>query len=165
MRRAIFIVTALTASAILTSCDGSGSSPTAPSGSEARPELSKSAPRSGAVHIEKDCTDYRAGPGDHCTITKSNVDAIPVGSVITYATGAVGVALDTDVIIDPPKPGNNVAFGHCALDLSTGIGRCTISGGTGKYKRLHASVAVSPLGGPMFAWDGTYAFSGNASGK
>jgi hypothetical protein len=166
MRRIILIATTITASAVIAACDGPGStSPTAPSGSEARLELSSSAARSGAVHVEKDCSVYTGRAGDHCTITRSNVDAIPVGSTVTYAKDAVGAALDTDVILDPPKPGNNVAFGHCALDLATGIGACSLSGGTGMYKRFQASVAVSHVSGPTFAWDGTYSFSGNASEK
>jgi hypothetical protein len=117
------------------------------------------------VHIEKDCSVYTGHAGDHCTITRSNVRAIPVGSTVTYAADAVGATLDTDVSLDPPKPGNNVAFGHCALDLATGIGACSFSGGTGMYKRFQASVAVSHLSGPTFAWDGTYSFSGNAADK
>ena len=96
---------------------------------------------------------------------RSNVDAIPVGSTVTYARDAAGGVLDTDVILDPPKPGNNAAFGHCRLDLATVLGTCTFSGGTGMYKRFHANVAVSPVSGPVVAWDGTYSFSGNASDK
>jgi hypothetical protein len=166
MRRTVLIASIITASAALATCDGSrSSSPTAPSGSEARLELSDSPARSGAVHVQKECSAYTGHAGDHCTITSSNVDAIPVGSTVWYATNAVGASLDTDIILDPPKPGNNVAFGHCTLDLATGIGACTFSGGTGMYKRFNASVAVSPVGWPIFAWDGTYSFSGNASGN
>lgn len=166
MRRTILIATAITASAVIAACDGTGSSsPTAPSGSEARLELADSPARSGAVHVQKECSEYTGHAGDHCTIVRSNVDAIPVGSTITYARDAAGGVLDTDVRLDPPKPGNNVAFGHCRLDLATVLGACTFSGGTGMYKRFHASVAVSPVGGPIVAWDGTYSFSGNASDK
>ena len=166
MRRTVLIATVITASAALATCDGSGSSsPTAPSGSEARFELSDSPARSGAVHVQKECSKYTGHAGDHCTIVRSNVDAVPVGSTVTYARDAAGGVLDTDVILDPPKPGNNAAFGHCRLDLTTVLGACTFSGGTGMYKRFNASVAVSPVGWPIFAWDGTYSFSGNASGN
>ncbi len=44
------------------------------------------------------------------------------------------------------------------LDLSTGTGVVTISGGTGVFRGFRARVDVSPLGGPNFAWDGTYSF-------
>jgi hypothetical protein len=63
------------------------------------------------------------------------------------------------VVLDPPGPGNNTAFGHCELEFATGVGRCTFSGGTGKFTWFQASVAVSYLGGPNWAWDGTYSFS------
>ena len=62
-------------------------------------------------------------------------------------------------MLDTPGPGNNRAFGHCALDFATGIGLCTFDGGTGKFTGLHASAAVSYLGGPNWAWNGTFSFS------
>ena len=60
---------------------------------------------------------------------------------------AVAGWLDSDVVLDPPGPGNNTAFGHCAVNLGDGTGRCTWSGGTGKFTWFHASVDVSPRGG------------------
>ena len=114
-------------------------------------------PRSGALNIRKDCSTYAGGAGDICTITVSNLPEIPVGSVITYASAAAGGNLDTDITIDPPGTNDTVA-GHCALSLATGIGTCTISGGTGKFISLRASVAVSNVTGPTYAWDGTYTY-------
>jgi hypothetical protein len=66
--------------------------------------------------------------------------------------------LDADVKIRPLGRGHSVAFGHCTLSLVTGIGTCRLSGGTGTFKSLHARADVTPLGGPNFAWDGTYSF-------
>lgn len=66
---------------------------------------------------------------------------------------------DTDVILNQPGPGNNVAFGHRTLSLVTGVGACSLSGGTGRFTRFQADVDVSPLGWPNFAWDGTYSYS------
>jgi hypothetical protein len=82
--------------------------------------------------------------------------AIPVGSTVRYAQDPVDGLLDSDVILDPPDPGNNLAFGHCTLSLVTGVGTCRFSGGTGMFTWFHAEVDVSPLGWPDFAWDGTY---------
>ncbi len=112
-------------------------------------------PRSGALNIRKDCSTYAGGAGQICTITSSNLDVIAVGSTITYASAAAGANLDTDIVIDPPGTNDTVA-GHCTLNLATGIGTCTISGGTGKFNALRASVAVSNVAGPTYAWDGTY---------
>jgi hypothetical protein len=111
------------------------------------------------LHVEKDCSAYTGHAGDFCTLTSSSLKEIEAGSRVVYASDAVGTSLDTDVVLDLPGPGNNTAFGHCTLILATGVGVCNFSGGTGKFIWFHASVAVSYLGGPNFAWDGTYSFS------
>jgi hypothetical protein len=119
-----------------------------------------SSPRSGQLHVTKQCRGYHGLAGEHCTITSSNVNAIKVGSNVVYASAAGDPTpgqLNSDLIID--GPGNNTAYGHVVLDLSTGIGVVTFSGGTGEFKHLHAQVAVTPLGGVNYAWDGTYSFS------
>lgn len=116
--------------------------------------------RSGSLHIEKECSHYNGQANDICTITKSNLRQLGAGTTIRYDQGATADGmLSSDVTLDPPGGGKNVAFGHCALSLVTGIGECTISGGTGEFKKLTARVAVSPLGFPNFAWDGTYSFN------
>jgi hypothetical protein len=150
--------------------DGSGV-PTSPSASAAVSNLattssaiaSSGSPRSGDLHVTKDCprTDYQGRAGDFCTIASSNVDAIEVGSRIVYAQAAdfATHTLDSDVVLNPPEPGNNLAFGHCHFDLATGLGLCTFSGGTGKFTQLNASANVSHREGTIYAWDGTYSFS------
>ena len=105
--------------------------------------------------------DTRAWPGQFCTITSSNVDAIEVGSRVIYLTARGPAGLDSDVILEPPGPGNNRAFGHCTLIAPVRL--CTFSGGTGKFTHFQATATVSlPLGGPggpNFSWTGTYSFS------
>lgn len=115
-------------------------------------------PRSGALNVRKDCSTYTGRAGEVCTVTSSNLEEIAVGSRIVYASAAVGANLDTDIVLDPPGPGNDTAAGHCTLSLATGIGTCTLSGGTGKFTSLSASVAVSNVSGPTYAWDGTYTY-------
>jgi hypothetical protein len=116
-------------------------------------------PRSGDLHVTKECSAYTRLAGSFCTITSSNVKAIEVGSRIVYAQAAGATSLDSDVVLDTPGPGNNTAFGHCALDFATGLGLCTFSGGTGKFSGFEGSARVSSLGRPNWAWDGTYSFS------
>ncbi len=115
-------------------------------------------PRSGSLAVQKNCQSYTGNAGDFCTITASNLAAIPVGTVIIYRSAAVNGILDTDVTLDPPGPGNNTASGHCFVNLSTGLGTCTLDGGTGRFQHLHATADVTPLGGPNFAWNGTYSY-------
>jgi len=118
--------------------------------------------RSGALHVTKECSEYLGRAGDHCTITSSNLKLITVGSRAVYekAASAAG-SLDSDLVLYAAGRGNNTAFGHVVLDLATGRGVVTFSGGTGKFRGFHARVDVSPLGGPNFAWDGEYSFREN----
>jgi hypothetical protein len=121
--------------------------------------LLASSRRSGALQVTKECSEYTGQVGSFCTITSSNVKAIEVGSRIVYGHGPGATSLDSDIVLDTPGPGNNAAIGHCALDFATGIGLCTFSGGTGKFNQFEASANVSYLGGPNWAWNGTYSFS------
>lgn len=123
------------------------------------PSVTAASPRSGALHVTKECSAYTGAAGDYCTITSSNLAGIEVGSRVIYLEPLAFPILDTDIVLDPPGPGNNKAFGHVYLDLSKGAGEATFSGGTGKFTWFHASVDVSYLGGPNWGWDGTYSFS------
>jgi hypothetical protein len=155
IRHTLLAAAAISAAVALTACTDATAPPQLPSGVS----LAATFPRSGAFHLTKDCSTYTGHAGDICTITSSSVKEVAAGSRIIYASDAVGASLDTDVRLDLPGSGHNSAFGHCTLSLATGIGACELSGGTGKFTEFHANVAVSPLGGPDFAWDGTYSFS------
>jgi hypothetical protein len=109
-----------------------------------------------ALHVTKNCGDYSGGIGAYCTVTSSNVAAIPVGTKIFYAqAGAPDGSLDSDVILYAGR--GKTATGHCAVDPA-GSGRCTLSGGTRTLDGIRARVEVSYLSGYDFAWDGTYRF-------
>lgn len=125
----------------------------------ARASEAGKSPRSGALHVTKECSQYSGLAGQYCTITSSNINAIKVGSHVFYASAAGDPTpgqLHSDLIID--GPGNNTAYGHVVLDLTTFTGVVTFSGGTGRFRRFQARVDVSPLGWPNFAWDGRYRF-------
>ena len=99
-----------------------------------------------------------AQAGQFCTITSSNLAQIEMNSRVIYASNLTFPWLDSDVVLDLPGPGNNKAFGHCRLDLTTNAGLCTFAGGTGMFTHFSARVVVSYLGGFDWAWDGTYSF-------
>jgi hypothetical protein len=117
-------------------------------------------PRSGQVHVTKECSQYSGLPGGFCTITGSNLNAIDVGMKVVYASAPdfTTMTLDSDLVLD--GPGNNDANGHVTLDLGTFTGVVTFSGGTGRFSGFHANVAVTctAVGTPC-AWDGTYSFT------
>lgn len=114
-------------------------------------------PRSGALHVTKECPDYHGLAGEHCTIRWSNLKAIKGGSNVVYAQAAnfSTLMLDSDLVID--GPGESTAFGHVVLNLVTRSGSITFDGGTGVFSGFHASADVSYHG--VWHWDGTYSFT------
>jgi hypothetical protein len=115
------------------------------------------APRSGELHVLKDCGDYNFGAGEHCTIRSSSLNAIAPGMKVVYASAAGATGLDSDLVLD--GPGNNDAFGHVTLDFHTLSGEVTFSGGSGRFSGFHARVDVTHVAGTLWRWDGTYSFT------
>jgi hypothetical protein len=79
---------------------------------------SSESPQSGDLHVTKDCDKtYNFQAGDYCTIMSSNVDAIEIRSKVFNASAAnlASLTLDSDVVLNPPEPGNNLAFRGAAL--------------------------------------------------
>lgn len=113
--------------------------------------------RSGTLEVDKECppSQYTGGPGSYCTVTSSNLEAAPAGSKVFYLQPA---DLASDVILDPPGPGNNRAFGRCVLDEDLD-GECTFNGGTGKFTHFRATLGVTFLGDYDWRWEGTYSFA------
>ena len=125
------------------------------------PSVSAVSPRSGDLHVQKECHEYTGLAGGFCTITSSNLAAIPVGSKVIYLQDKGATVLETDVILDPPGPGNNMAFGHVHLDLVAKVGVATFAGGTGKFTWFTATVDVTPNAAVTrgWFWEGSYTFS------
>lgn len=119
---------------------------------------SGSSPRSGELHVTKECSDYHGQAGQFCTITSSNIPQIQSGMRVVYASPAGATSLNTDLVLD--GPGNNDASGHVTLDFLTRSGVVTFSGGTGRFSGFEASVIVTyDAGDGLWHWDGTDSFS------
>jgi hypothetical protein len=114
-------------------------------------------PRSGALHVTKECSEYNGTVGSFCTITSSNISAIKRGMRVVYLQAPGDGVLDTDIMLSF-APGS-AAFGHVVLSLATAEGRVTISGGTGRFRGFHADVVVSLDATGVWHWDGTYSFT------
>ena len=112
-------------------------------------------PRTGELHVMKECSQYNRLPGGFCTITASNINAIKVGSRVVYASAPANGVLDSDITV--VRNGNSVAYGHVTLAFGAGSGTLTLSGGTGKFAGFSATVVVTHPG--QWAWNGTYEFS------
>jgi hypothetical protein len=114
-------------------------------------------PRSGDLVVAKECSGFVNDP-PYCTLTSSNLAAIPAGSRIIYLNPfGLGTATGSAVVLDPPGPGNNKAFGTCFLGSTPW--HCEFSGGTGKFTWFHASVVVTVDNQGLWHWAGTYSFT------
>ena len=112
--------------------------------------------------MTKGCSTYTGLPGSYCTILSSDLKEIEAGSKVVYAGSLVNGKLDSDLILNPPGPGNNIASGHVVLDLTTTppSGLVTFSGGTGQFTHFKATIAVTPLNpaARSWNWDGQFSF-------
>ena len=75
-------------------------------------------PRSGALHVTKECSEYSGAAFSFCTITSSSVNALTVGSKVVYLQAPGASSLDSDIVI-VVGPGK-FALGHVTLDFATG---------------------------------------------
>ena len=121
-------------------------------------QLSAASPRSGVLKVYKECSEYTGLSGSFCTIKSSNLEEIKAGSKVFYLQPK---SLASDVILDPPGPGNDKAYGRCSLNKA-GNGKCVFTRGTGVFEGFHANLRVTHLGdpsaSPFYYWDGPYSF-------
>lgn len=117
-------------------------------------ENTRSSSGSRELHVTKECEEYKGQAGHFCTITSSNLEAIPVGSRIFYLQAADRGSLDSDIVL-VVGPGN-YALGHVTLDLAAATGQVTFSGGIGQFTSFRAKADVSGLDGTGWAWHGEY---------
>jgi hypothetical protein len=122
--------------------------------------VSASSERGRPLHVTKECSQYTGAAGSFCTITSSNLGRIKVGSRVYYdqAAGTPAGLLDSNVVLDAGN--GNRAVGRCTLDLTSGLGLCTFSDGTGRFVGFNARVQVTPPSGSDddWHWEGTYSF-------
>ena len=128
---------------------------TAAAGVLASVGLAEAAPRSGALHVTKECSEYNGLAGAFCTITSSNIPQIKAGMRVVYLQPPGQNGLDSDIVLS--RGHGSAAFGHVVLNATTS--RVTLSGGTGAFATFQADVQVSVDGDGVWYWDGSYSFT------
>jgi hypothetical protein len=114
-----------------------------------------STPRSGALHMTKECSQYDGQAGSFCTITSSNIPQIKPGMRVVYLQALGQNGLDSDIVLS--RGHGSAAFGHVVLNGTTS--RVTLSGGTGAFAGFHADADVSVDAAGVWHWEGTYSFT------
>lgn len=122
-------------------------SPTTAPAPTAAPTPPASAPSDGStpVHLVKNCSTYTAEIPTFCTISASNLTAVPVGAKVEY----LGPLLDdpnflsSNVLIDDAH--GNTATGYCIFDArpTEERGFCAFSSGTGGLAGFKAILKVT----------------------
>jgi hypothetical protein len=111
--------------------------------------------------IVKDCSGTMTGrPGEYCTVTASNVPAIPVGSKVVYSGPVIASSVFLSSNVTIRAGGGNTATGYCMVDLGTGVGMCTFWKGTGALAGFHAVIHGSYVSATAYDWDGFYYTNG-----
>jgi hypothetical protein len=110
------------------------------------------------IHITKECSEFSGEIPSFCTITGSDLAAIPVGTKVMYWGPVVSDPnfLSSKAVL---RAGHgNRAFGYCQTISDPYHGTCTFWRGKGTLKGFHASVDVTLDADGVFHWDGTYLF-------
>ena len=116
-------------------------------------------PRSGQLHVTKECSQYNGQVGSFCTITSSNIPQIKPGMRVVYLQAlSPDGSLDSDLVLS--RGHGSAAFGHVVLNATTS--HIALSGGTGAFTGFDADAAVSVDAHGVWHWDGTYSFTGHA---
>lgn len=110
------------------------------------------------LKISKECSQYTGDTPSFCTITESNLAAIPAGTKILYygpVTGSRLFGSSTTVI----AVGNgDTAVGYCVTyDTASPMqGTCAFHAGSGALAGFQAVVKVTVDDKQIYHWDGGY---------
>ena len=110
------------------------------------------------LKISKECSQYTGETPSFCTITESNLAAIPAGTKISYygpVTGSPYFTSSTAVI----AVGNgDSAVGYCVVydTASPPLGTCAFHAGSGTLAGFQAVVKVTVDDKQIWHWDGGY---------
>jgi hypothetical protein len=114
------------------------------------------------LHITKECSQYTGEIPSFCTITGSNLAAIPVGTKVFYYGPVVADPNFLSSRVVARAGHGNRAIGWCAVIMDPYHGVCTFWKGTGTLAGFQASVDVTIDANNVFHWDGTYVFDASA---
>ena len=111
------------------------------------------------AHLVKDCGSFNGAPSSFCTITVSDLEALPPGSRIVYLGPVLDNAyfLSSNVIADAGS--NGTATGYCVFNGKTSSGLCSFWMGTGALAGFTAIFDVTVDSSGLFHLDGTYYFA------
>jgi hypothetical protein len=110
------------------------------------------------LHVTKDCSTNNGVAPTYCTITVSNVTAIPPGTKVWYLGPVLtnSYFLSSNVRLDDDH--GDTATGYCIFQAKTSFGLCTFWAGTGSLTGFTSVVDVTIDADGLWHYDGQYYF-------
>ncbi len=116
------------------------------------------APQMQPLKISKECSQYSGETPSFCTITESNLAAIPVGTKILYYGPVTGSPLFSSSAAVIAVGNGDSAVGYCVVydTASPPLGTCAFHAGSGTLAGFQAIVKVTVDDKQIWHWDGGY---------
>ena len=125
------------------------------------------APSPTDIHIVKDCSAYTGETPSLCTISGSDMPALPPGAKVWYQGPVLtnNYFLSSNVLVDAGN--GSTATGYCIFDsrATESAGLCTFWQGTGSLTGFTAILHVSIDDVGVWHLDGVYYLDGAATGR
>ena len=120
--------------------------------------VASAAPAMQPLKISKECSQFNGDTPSFCTITESNLAAIPAGTKIFYYGPVTGSPLFTSSTAVIAIGNGDSAVGYCAVydTASPPLGTCAFHAGSGTLAGFQAVVKVTADDKQIWHWDGGY---------
>src|SRR5262249_18162813 len=108
------------------------------------------------LKIAKECSQYTGETPSFCTITESNLAAIPKGTKVFYYGPVTGSPLFTSSAVVLAVGPSDSAVGHCIVydTAKPPLGLCAFNAGSGTLAGFQAIVKVSVDEQQVWHWGG-----------
>ncbi|HEV7309645.1 hypothetical protein [Ensifer sp.] len=125
------------------------------------------APATQPLTISKECSQFTGEVPSFCTITESNLSAIPVGTKILYYGPVVANPLFSSSTAVIAVGNGDSAVGYCVVydSASPPVGTCAFHAGGGTLAGFQAIVKVTVDDKQIWHWDGGYVLGVAAAAK
>jgi hypothetical protein len=124
------------------------------------------APNPTDIHLVKDCSTYTGETPSLCTISASDMAALPIGTKVWYQGPVLtnNYFLSSNVLLDAGN--GSTATGYCIFDAraTESAGLCTFWQGTGSLAGFTAILHVSIDDVGLWHQDGIYYIAGAVAG-
>jgi len=116
------------------------------------------APTMQPLNIAKDCSEYTGDTPSYCTITASNVAAIPVGTKIFYYGPVTANPLFTSSSVIISVGNESTAVGYCVVydSRTPPLGTCAFHAGSGTLAGFQAVLTATVDAKQIWHWEGGY---------